>query len=53
MNSFAALTDEEIAAVVTYERNDWGNSDKEKYGQDAGGLVTPDEVKRQRSEEGK
>jgi len=35
------LTDEQIAAVVTYERNAWGNSDKKKYGDNAGGIVQP------------
>lgn len=41
MQSFSSqLTDEEIAAVVTYQRNSWGNNDKDKYGENAGGVVT-------------
>lgn len=36
MPPFAQLTDDEIAAVVTYERNSWGNT---------GGAVTADQVK--------
>ena len=36
MASFAYLTDEELAAVMTYERNAWGN--------DTGDLVTPEEL---------
>jgi cytochrome c oxidase subunit 2 len=37
MFSFAhVLTDEDIAAVVTYERNAWGN--------DTGDVVTPEQV---------
>ena len=38
------LTDKEIAAVVTYERNSWGNDDKQKYGKEAGGLIQPADV---------
>lgn len=38
------LTPEQIAAVVTYERNQWGNDDKQKYGQYAGGIVQPSDV---------
>lgn len=45
MQSYAdQLTDEEIAAVITYERNAWGNGDQEKYGQYAGSIVTPEMV---------
>ena len=40
MVSFKQLTDVEIAAVVTYERNSWANA--------AGDMVSPDEVKAQR-----
>jgi cytochrome c oxidase subunit 2 len=36
MAAFKHLSDEDIAAVVTYERNNWGNK--------AGGMVTPAEV---------
>lgn len=38
------LTDKDIAAVVTYQRNSWGNDDQSKYGKTAGGLVQPSEV---------
>lgn len=37
MAAFARLSDEEIAAVVTYERNAWGN--------DTGDLVSPSDIK--------
>lgn len=37
MASFARLSDEEIAAVITYERNAWGN--------DTGDLVSPSDIK--------
>jgi cytochrome c oxidase subunit 2 len=39
------LSNIEIAAIVTYERNAWGNADKQKYGNLAGGLVQPSDVK--------
>lgn len=42
------LSDAEIAAVVTYERNAWGNADKEKYGQLAGGTLQPADVAKRR-----
>lgn len=38
------LSDEEIAAVITYERNAWGNDDVKKYGKLAGGLVQPAQI---------
>lgn len=45
MVSFAGqLTDDEIAAVITYERNAWGNGDQQKYGNNAGGLVQAADV---------
>jgi len=41
MQSFAnQLTDDEIAAVITYERNSWGNN--------TGDLITPEQVKKLR-----
>jgi cytochrome c oxidase subunit 2 len=40
----AQLNDDDIAAAITYERNSWGNNDKEKYGAGAGGTVTPADV---------
>lgn len=39
------LTDEEIAAIINYERNSWGNDDKIKYGDQAGGTITAGEIK--------
>ncbi len=49
MQGFAGqLTDREVAAVVTYERNTWENDDKKKYGESAGGVVTPGQVKKVR-----
>lgn len=36
----------EIAALVTYERNAWGNEDKNKYGKFAGGVVRIKEVEK-------
>ena len=53
MQSYAdQLSDEEIAAVITYERNSWGNDDKDKYGNYAGGIVTPEMVANMRVELG-
>jgi len=53
MQSYAdQLSDEEIAAVITYERNAWGNDDKEKYGEYAGSIVTPQMVADMRVELG-
>lgn len=42
------LTDEQIAAIITYERNSWGNSDKTKNGKLAGGLVQPADIAKAR-----
>ncbi len=42
------LSDEQIAAVVTYERNAWGNANKGKYGKQAGGVVQPAIIKKAR-----
>lgn len=45
MQPFAMqLNDEDLAAVITYERNAFGNADKKKYGADAGGLVQPAQI---------
>ena len=53
MQSYAdQLTDEEIAAVITYERNAWGNDDHNRYGSLAGGIVTPEDVRQMRQELG-
>ncbi len=38
------LSMEDIASVVTYERNTWGNDDKTRHGKHAGGLVQPQDV---------
>lgn len=38
------LSDQEIAAVITYERNTWGNNNKDKYGKEAGGTVQPEDI---------
>ena len=46
------LTDEEIAAVITYERRSWGNDNQEKYGKYAGSIVTPQMVADMRVELG-
>ena len=44
------LTDEQIAAIITYERNSWGNGDKTKYGNQAGGLVQPADIAKARNQ---
>jgi cytochrome c oxidase subunit 2 len=38
------LSNDELAAVITYERNAWGNDDQDKYGKQAGGLVQSAEI---------
>jgi cytochrome c oxidase subunit II len=38
------LNDKDIASVVTYERNSWGNGNTSKFGKDAGGIVQPTDV---------
>ncbi len=38
------LTDAQIAAVITYERNSWGNNDQLKYGFQAGGIVQTKDI---------
>jgi mono/diheme cytochrome c family protein len=40
------LSDEQLAAVLTYIRNSWGNDDKLFNGAQAGGVVTAADVKR-------
>lgn len=42
------LSVEQIAAVVTYERNSWGNDNQQKYGKDAGGIVQPADVAKEK-----
>lgn len=45
MQAFAKqLNDDDIAAVITYERNAFGNANKTQYGPNAGGLVQPAQV---------
>ena len=46
-NSVERLTHEEIAAVLTFLRNSWGNDDRRKYGASAGSIVTPADVARE------
>ncbi len=43
------LTDQEISAIINYERNSWGNDDKIKYGNQAGGVITAADIKKFRS----
>lgn len=45
------LDDKQIAAVITYERNSWGNDNKSKYGKQAGGLVQPADIAKARAGE--
>lgn len=42
------LTDDDIAAVITYERNAWGNDDVSKWGKEAGGIVQPIDISKAR-----
>ncbi len=44
------LTDEQIAAIITYERNSWGNDDKSKFGNNAGGVVQPADIAKARNQ---
>lgn len=43
------LDDDDIAAVITYQRNSWGNADQQKYGKWAGSIVTPQQVEQVKS----
>jgi cytochrome c oxidase subunit 2 len=43
------LSDEQIADVITYERNAWGNGDTTKYGKNAGGTVSAEEIAKMKS----
>jgi cytochrome c oxidase subunit 2 len=38
------LTDRDIAAIITYERNAWGNDNVQKFGNSAGGVVQPADI---------
>jgi cytochrome c oxidase subunit 2 len=42
------LSNDDIAAVITYERNSWGNADTQKFGKDAGGVVQPSDVAKEK-----
>ncbi len=42
------LNDTELAAIITYTRNSWGNNDQKKYGKAAGGIVQPSDVEKLR-----
>lgn len=42
------LDDQEIADVITYTRQSWGNDDQQKFGQYAGTAVTKAEVEKMR-----
>ncbi|MCH9770665.1 MAG: cytochrome c oxidase subunit II [Gammaproteobacteria bacterium] len=42
------LSDTDLAAVITYERNNWGNANQKKYGDNAGGIVQPAEIAKAR-----
>ncbi|MGB6976431.1 MAG: cytochrome c oxidase subunit II [Gammaproteobacteria bacterium] len=51
MQAFGAqLSNDDIAAAITYERNSWGNADTQKYGKDAGGIVQPDDIAKAKGE---
>jgi cytochrome c oxidase subunit II len=43
------LTDEQIAAIITYERNSWGNDNNSQFGKNAGGLVQPADIAKARN----
>lgn len=38
------LSDQLLGDIITYTRNSWGNDDLDKYGDQAGGIATPDMV---------
>lgn len=45
MQAFAPqYNDKDLAAIITYERNAWGNDNQAKYGKAAGGIVQPKDV---------
>lgn len=44
------LSDEDIAAIITYQRNAWGNDNKKVFGNAAGGLLQPSDVAKAREE---
>lgn len=42
------LSDDAFAQIITYQRNSWGNGDKKAHGDHAGGVVSPEMVKKHR-----
>ncbi len=42
------LNDEQIAAIINYERNSWGNDNRLKYGDQAGGYISAADVAKAR-----
>jgi hypothetical protein len=40
----AAITSQELAAVITYVRNSWGNNNQKILGKHAGGIIAPETV---------
>ena len=51
MQAFGSqLSDEDIAAVITYQRNSWGNNNQQKFGKSAGGVLQPADIKAVRGE---
>lgn len=42
------ISNKVLADIITYQRNDWGNNDKDKYGKDAGGIATEEMIQKQR-----
>jgi cytochrome c oxidase subunit 2 len=51
MQAFGAqMSNDDIAAVITYERNSWGNANTQQYGKDAGGVVQPSDVAKEKGE---
>ncbi len=46
------LSDEQLAAIINYQRHSWGNQDKKKYGQKAPGRVTSEQIKAVRDKHG-
>jgi cytochrome c oxidase subunit II len=49
MQAFSTvLSNDQLAAVITYIRQSWGNDDQKKYGRTAGGLITTHDIKHRR-----
>lgn len=45
------LNDEQIAAIINYERNSWGNDNRLKYGEQAGGYISAVDIAKARKGE--